>query len=298
MKTIYLDHNIIHYYVNGFPANVNEADERRALVEIDRRRDVVRIVFSAWNLVEASRESPWDKVFSLAQFMQDREPHWICERRVLQRAELQSFIFSRYFDASSDGFRVNAITPCFSQIIRDLTPGSPVLLGERPEDYILCMFNHDQERIHNVERQTPETLKTLQRARKYGHLTPELRAQNVKEYISLSMPDRAPNGRLLIPAQREEILAYCVEHYEEILHECPCLQTEYILADYRIEDPMRNPEPQDAIDFMHMASALAYCDAVVTHERYLFAQGERYVRNTGRPVVVGRLLSEIVGYFT
>jgi len=299
MKTVYLDHNVVHYYVAGFPSNVDEGAERRALDEIDRNRDVLRIVFSAWNLVEASREGPWDRVSLLAQFIQERDPYWIVDRRVLQLAELRTFVFSQLFHVDPSGFRRDAIAPYLSQVLHDLTPQSPVLVGERAEDYIGYMFNHhqDQQRIRDEESRTPEALNILQQARKNGHLTPKLSAQMNKEWISLSIPDRAPDEQPLTPALRAEVLAYCLGHYAELLSECPCMQSEHLLADYRTESATRKPQTQDCIDLMYMAPALAYCDVLTTHDRYLIAQVKRYAKDTGRPVVVRRLLSEIAKEF-
>jgi hypothetical protein len=115
-----------------------------------------------------------------------------------------------------------------------------------------------------------------------------------KEWVSLSIPDRTPEGKQLTLEEREDILSFCVDHYAELLRECPCLQSEDVLAQYRIEDIGRKPEPADAIDIMHMAPALAYCNAAVTHDGYVADQGRRYMREHGKRAFVGRLLSEVV----
>jgi hypothetical protein len=58
MPTIYLDHNLVHYYVRGFPKTgpISEDAERAALTRARGFSGDVRFVISDWNLVEASRE--------------------------------------------------------------------------------------------------------------------------------------------------------------------------------------------------------------------------------------------------
>jgi hypothetical protein len=56
MKTIYLDHNVAHYFVRGFnPASI-AADERRALEECFERAPNIRFTLSFWNMLAAARE--------------------------------------------------------------------------------------------------------------------------------------------------------------------------------------------------------------------------------------------------
>lgn len=299
MKTVYLDHNIVHYYVMGFPPNVDETIERRVLAEIDSKRDEIRIVFSTWNLIESSRKRPWDDACRLAQFIQDRIPYWIHDRRILQCDELRAFIFSQFFpNAGFDRFRVNAIRPTFSQMMHEWMPQFPALPNEQPIRFIRYLFDHqnEQSEIRRIETQTPEVLTTLQRARKDGHLTAGLNDQVIEGWLSHSMPHAGPDGLPLAQEIIQLFLAYCVNRYDEVLRECPCLQSEHLLADYRSEVATRNPQKQDAIDLMHMAPALAYCDAVVTNDGYLCSQGKRYARDSGRPVIVGRLLSHVTDH--
>lgn len=56
MKTIYLDHNIIHYYVKGFPAGWKAEVELAALAQAHGQHPHVRFVVRDWNIVEAARD--------------------------------------------------------------------------------------------------------------------------------------------------------------------------------------------------------------------------------------------------
>lgn len=127
------------------------------------------------------------------------DSYWIGDRRVLQRLELQHFVFTRFYGRNPGDFPVNPIALHLSQVLHDLLPREPAFIGEQPLHYIRHMFTHprDQARIRHEEARTPDVLKTLQEVRRHGDLTPEFRARMTKEWISLSLPDRAPDGKQL-----------------------------------------------------------------------------------------------------
>ncbi len=55
MKTIYLDHNIVHYFVRGFPGGIGPA-EVAAHTRVLRLYPDARFVVSDWNFIEPCRE--------------------------------------------------------------------------------------------------------------------------------------------------------------------------------------------------------------------------------------------------
>lgn len=293
MRTIYMDHNIVNYYVAGFPPTADEQAEHKALSEIDERRDDIRIAFSVWNLVEASRSQPREKAQRFGKFVELREPIWLTERRILQREELKRFVWTRFFD-SDDEMQVQAFAHYFSQAMHDLAPRAPALIGERPSKYLMHLYEHpgDLSQIQQTEMETPRILTTLQDARRAGEQA-ALDKQAQSAWINLSLPDRAPDGKAIVPEDRCSILTYCTERYRDVLAESPCLYAEELLAEYRTENPSRKPQPTDAIDLMHLAPALAYCDAIVTNDAYILGQARRVVRETGRDAVIARTLSEV-----
>jgi hypothetical protein len=183
-------------------------------------------------------------------------------------------------------------------MMHEWMPEFPVLRNEQPIHYIRYLFDHqdEQNEIRRIEAQTPEVLKTLQIARNKGHLTAELNAQIIEGWLSASMPHAGPDGLPLAQEIIQLFLAYCVKRYNEVLRECPCLQSEHFLSNYRTAIATRNPQKQDAIDLMHMAPALAYCDAAVSNDGFLCNQAGRYAKDSGRPVVVGRLLSHVIDH--
>src|SRR5712691_2773358 len=93
MKTICLDHNIVHYFNFGFPTSgYNETKEHQALELIRAHPDRIRIVFSPWNLVEASREHT-DRVLAYGLFIDGLHPYWLLDRRNIQRLELKAYVY-------------------------------------------------------------------------------------------------------------------------------------------------------------------------------------------------------------
>ena len=57
----------------------------------------------------------------------------------------------------------------------------------------------------------------------------------------------------------------------ELLVACPAIATEDLLTRFRIRDPNRVPETSDAVDLQHLIAPLAYCDVIVTTDRYALA---------------------------
>jgi hypothetical protein len=89
MKTLYLDHNIIHYFVAGFPTGCDAAGERAGLHSVTENPGRFRIALSHWNLLEASREGPRERVVALADFIDGLNPLWLRDRLTLERLEMQ-----------------------------------------------------------------------------------------------------------------------------------------------------------------------------------------------------------------
>lgn len=81
MTKIYLDHNIVHYLVRGFPKSNPDAGatEQKALAAALEKHPGLRFVVSAWNVIEAASErlsgaSPAELAGRYADFYERLQP--------------------------------------------------------------------------------------------------------------------------------------------------------------------------------------------------------------------------------
>jgi hypothetical protein len=294
MTTIYLDHNIIHYFVVGFPQGYDDAGERRALDWLITHSNHSRGVLSLWNLIEASREHR-ARLQEYGTFIERLSPQWMLDRRNIQRDELRTFLFREMLGRANTR-PCEAVKEHLSQVFHSLVPNEIVFVRETPLPYMRFLAEHpdSQARVRQAEADTPEALRTLQCARRDGTWTRHLEERTLRAWLGITFPDRDPDNRGFDARAREALIARCAERIHDIRRDCPCIGAEFLLEQYRTRDPRRNPGPQDAADLMHIAPAISYCDAVVTGDGYLRGQAQSYARDTGRPLVVARGLEEVI----
>src|SRR3990172_12644871 len=129
MKTIYVDHNIVHYFVAGFPVGQDEARERNALGWIQADPDQRRIVFSLWNIIEASRETPEARVHALARFMEECNPLWAVDRRNIQHLEVKNYVYAEVLGHPEVAPTISVIKNSLSEVLDILHPKAVPIVG-------------------------------------------------------------------------------------------------------------------------------------------------------------------------
>jgi len=297
MKTIYVDHNIVHYFVAGFPLGQDVARERNALDWIQADPDQRRIVFSFWNIIEASQEAPEARVHALARFMQECNPLWVADRRNIQRLEVKNYVYAEILGHPEVAPTISVIKNSLSEILDILRPQTVPIVGVTVDRLATSFYRNrglrDQTRA--TMEQATQALRGLQEARQNGTLTPEIDEETLRRWLKPCIPNVGPEGQPIEDIVRfVEVLEICVRQYKDLLAHCPCMQAEILFEDYRTGDSRRNPRPQDGPDLMHAVVAVSYCDAFVTNDGYVHDQAQRYRRDTSRPLIVTRTLCDAV----
>lgn len=93
MKRVYLDHNIVRYYVRGFPPPVDTPAERAALQKCLSADSEVHFVLTDWHLVEAAREcahasDPLHEGRRYADFFESLNPVFLEGHLALEKSEM------------------------------------------------------------------------------------------------------------------------------------------------------------------------------------------------------------------
>lgn len=293
MKTIYLDHNIVHYFVAGFPLGWDEARERNALDGIQADPDQRRIVFSLWNIIEASRDTSEARVQALARFMEECNPLWAVERRNIQHLEVKNYVYAKVLGHPEVAAPISVIKNYLSEVLDILNPQAASIVGVTV-DQVATSFYRNRHHIKATMGQVPQVLRGLQEARRNGTLTPEIDEETLRRWLKPCIPNVGPDGQPIDIVRFVEVLEVCVRQFKDLLAHCPCMQAEILFEDYRTGDSRRNPQPQDGPDLMHAVVAVSYCDAFVTNDGYVYEQAQRYRRDTGRPLIVTKTLCDAV----
>ena len=296
MKTIYVDHNIVHYFVAGFPLGRDEAQERNALDWIQADPDQRRIVFSLWNIIEASREEPEARVQALARFMEECNPLWAVERRNIQHLEVKNYVYAEVLGHPEVAPPISVIKNYLSEVLDILSPQAISMVGVTVDRLTtsFCRDRRFRDDFQAMMEQVPQVLRGLQEARQSGTLTPEIDEETLRRWLIPCIPNVGPEGQPIDIVKFVEVLEVCVRQYKDLLAHCPCMQAEILFKDYRTGDSRRNPQPQDGTDLMHAVVAVSYCDAFVTNDGYVYDQAQRYRRDTSRPLIVTKTLCDAV----
>lgn len=295
MKTIYIDHNVAHYFVIGFPAGWNSHREKEALAQVHASKGAVRISFSAWNIVESAREYP-KNAEALGQFLDAQSPIWMHDRRVIQRAEVRNFVYAEILGKANKTHDVPIFAENLSQVFHDLMPREIAKIGETAISICKELARNPKASatLSETEQAVPDALRTLAKAKSEGKLSKEIREQTNREWLAISIPERDPDDRPFKPEERQEVLNRAVAQLDGLLLKCPAMRAEELMEGYRTDDAIRNPKRSDAVDLQHAVPALAYCDAIITNDGYLNGQCHRYVKEAGRDIIVARSLVETV----
>ncbi len=286
MKVIYLDHNIIQYFSGLFPANVDAAAELAAL-EAVKSDPGCRFVLSPWNIHEAASGTDLKRIEACASLIEGLNLWFIPDHPVLAKREMRRHVFKRYFGV--DMPLECPFATSYSQHLVDIGIKN-VPVGKYTAAGMIRYLSRNPSQsapIDQYKEARPEILKQLQEAKAAGAMSADFERQLTETICTTYFPERDPNGTPIPLVERDRIVGELVANYQEVLRGCPTLWIDDLLADFRIKDHRRNPNVGDAIDLMHIGSALVYCDAFVSFDRYTRSGADYAAKkaNTGCKVV-------------
>jgi hypothetical protein len=300
MKTIYLDHNIAHYFVRGFPPNVDGAAERDALQKCLSAPVDFRFVLTDWHLVEAAREcthrdDPQDEGRRYADFFESLMPLFLDGHRALEKAEMATLAYSCWnlpTRAKPDWMFATE----FSQIASSHIP--EMLVGLTPRIYLRHLINTDSSRtqFHQAAGLASSGQQIAIDAYNDGRRFDLAIQQEInREWFLSLLPDRDLSNRWIELDRREQLADELSRSPDEVLRRCPAMFTESVITDIRAAAGGRKARPQDTFDLMHIIPSLAYCDAFVSNDAPLRKQAEEVCRRTGRAVATVSRLKDALG---
>jgi hypothetical protein len=268
VKHVYLDHNIVIQLVER-----PEAAEHEAAAEIVKSENASFAV-SLWNLVEAASGNQKDQAIKLGSFLDNIKPLWLLDRFSLERGEIKDFVYRSCYGIESGALKV--FHQYLSQVVSYL--GAEVItVGESGAAFVANLLDTPDAMplIRRAYHETSSALRVLQGVKKSRNLTTELKHEIFTKWISGLLPSKDPDNRAVDNETQEIFLLYCTE--KNVVQACPAIAVEHHLFDFRISDPNRKPEEQDAPDLAHVVPALAHCDVFVTREGYL-RSASQYVK--------------------
>jgi hypothetical protein len=298
MKTIYLDHNIVRYFIKGFPKQFDMGIEHAALVQASALRPDVRFVVSDWNVVEAARECARQAVPRLladryASFFEGIDPLFIDGHDTLERAEMAAFAFAHWNKPNAAHSASYVFASHFSQIasarVKDMLVGFDLRkylshLATTPSS--LAAFNPSVSTARTA-------LKTNISAYNDGRLfDAETEKQTLRSWFSSLVPERDRDGKWIDASLRDELVSSLSAAPEGLFRSCPAVRIEGILSELRAAGGGRIPKDSDGFDLMHAVPALAYCDAFVSADAYLREQANKARVESPSAIVVEDRLSE------
>lgn len=297
MKALYLDHNIVRYFIRGFPPSVDEAAERRALQSLLSAAPRVRFVLTDWHLVEAAREcahapDPNAEGDRYADWLEDLQPLYLEGHRALERAEMADFTYAKL------GLRVARqpgwmFATEFSQIALSQTPD--ILVGFTARIYLRHLIKtaasraeiHQSVGVSNAAQQTGIDAHNDGR-----HSDPAIQEQINRKWLQSLQPERDANKRWITVDRIKLLVDKYAGDLNEVLQQCPAMLVESVMTELRGQAGGRKAKPQDSLDLMHIVPALAYCDAFVTNDGPLRIQARKVIERTGRNVIAATTLTE------
>jgi hypothetical protein len=297
MKTLYLDHNIVHYYVKGFPRELDAAREFAALQEIQALHPDVRFAVSDWNVVEAAREcarssAPRAAAGLYASFFEGLRPLFIEGHDTLQRAEIRALAFGHWNMAAAPRSSDWMFTSHFGQVASSRI--KEILVGFSLRIYLRHLATTSSHATFDspvaIAREAIKVGIDAYNAGRFANR--ELQARITREWLLSLLPERDAHGQWIPIATRKELASIWSPTPKDVFRNCPAVAIEAALADVRAAAGGRIPKSTDALDLMHAVPALAYCDAFVTNDAHLRGHAARACGKAQRSVIVGANLSE------
>jgi hypothetical protein len=277
LKTIYLEHSAF-----GFETWWDD------LRQLSQNRDLIRFVLSDWNLIEIANGEDEVRATARAKLADEIRPLWMMERSHLLRREVQKFVYEHLFhQASSD---LQPFSDSLS-VMLSYHEGPNVPLGETA---VLRINRLQSNRMYLAEINKGKQV-TLAAQTAIRSTSPKERAaaeaEVFRKWVGEFIPYKDPDGKLLTQSDRKSLSEACFQASDKFYELCPGMFVEHSLYVTRAQDPKRNPELQDGIDFQHSVMALSYCDYLFTRDRHL-AHVARSVK-VARPSAIATVVATI-----
>ena len=280
MKTIYIDHNILACEKN-WPE----------LSRLFSQNTDLRLAISDWNLLEIICTCDKPQAIRRAELIDSLNPLWIMDRLFIQQHEVKQFIWLNYFNYQAESFCV--FTEYLSVLLSHYL-GADAPLGCTAKKWVENIHgNMPLKDIYSSKNETVRALKTLQNTD-----TKKKKDSNADVFRTLvfsKVPDRYQENRPIIISEKEKIVKYCYDNKDKFYLDCPAMAVEDKLCDIRTQDHNRKPKESDAVDLQHSVLALAYCDAFITGDGYIFRcvkQAERKLK----PLRIAAIYRDIQAY--
>jgi hypothetical protein len=294
--TIYLDHNIAHFFVRGFRTAEAETVERMALTDAIGRYPDLRFVLSAWNLTEAASERkpnqpPEALARRYADFFEQLKPLHIPAHNVIEREEFNRLVYRTL------GLIDPSEVPVFSEHLSQVLALSGIqggIVGFDLRAYLLYLCRDPKRRAgtNQAKEVALQKRRILLKAIEDGRYNATVQSQILREWLQSYLPERKPDGALLPLPIRQHALEQLLKNRDLVYSACPAMFAEDALTGVRSNQGSRKPQLNDGVDLMHAIVPLAYCDAVLSDDGNFRAGAERVLKITGRRVAIARSLSD------
>ncbi len=299
MKTIYLDSNIHHYFVRGFPDEQRERADRAALETCLKGHPHVRFVLSDWNLAEAARENDpkltaEELSTRYSEFFLQLKPLYLPTPIEIERMETSRCV-SRLM-GWSHAEEIPVVNEHFTQLLA-ITGITPIPLGYSLRHFMRHLQRNaeSRERFRRAEQMVPSAMRAWQRAHVEGlDKDPAVRTRIEAKWFEALFPERRPDGRFISRQQRAEIVERLARSPDQVYDACPAIHAESVLAEVRARFVGRQPEGQDAMDLMHAVPALAYCTALVSSDGHLRQCLQQAAKQLRSPLIIAKTLAEAI----
>jgi hypothetical protein len=306
VQTIYLDHNIAHYFVRGFPRRdaAVERTERAALAQATQGYPHIRFAVSAWNVIESAAEKepnsePEALANRYADFFEALKPLHIPAHDVVEREEMKRCVFEVVHSAGPP-IEIPVFNEHLSQVLA-LTGIGGAIVGYdiRAELLYLCKKQERRESFRKAAEVSRQAREIWLKAKQEGRdRDPAIQKQVLREWWRKLLPERSSDGKFIPLAERERMLDLLTDNPNLVFKGCPAIRVEDSLTDVRANMGGRKPRIEDSMDLMHAIVPLAYCDALVSNDGNVQEGARRVTRKAGHPVVIAARLSDALRVLT
>ena len=299
VKTVYLDHNLIHYFVQGFPLSANEKAERDALALGLSRYPEIRFAISDWNLTESAQEEgrqgdAMDLLQLYGDFFVGLKPLFLPMPIEIERLEMRSYVYDLLGQE-----HCRECVPVFNEHFTQLLAitGIQPVIGYTARDFLKHLGTNSASlaKIKKNQQDVPTAMRAWQRARAEGlDKDKELQVRINRRWFTSLVPERAHDERFIPIQERASLVEKLIRSPAKVYRACPAIRAESMLASIRSGFAKRDPTPQDAVDLMHAVPPLAYCSAFVTNDTHLHECLLQASRRLESSLIVTRTLADAI----
>ena len=251
MRIVYLDHNIVHYFVRGFPRSA--AAECAALTRAMSAHPELRFSVSDWNFVEPCWEndkniSQLELIDRYAAFLEELKPLYLPNLTEIKRSEMARLVFKLLGLPNAPPMHVFNETFSQARVVSGL---SEILLGFTARDFMRYLVKNPTElrRYKSGQQKVLDAQLTIQSAKVTGkYKDPSVQSQIWRTWFDSMIPNRGPDGQFIGRPRTQPLLNQFVADPEIVLSECPAIRAESLLSEARANTGGRNPQMSDAID--------------------------------------------------